>query len=255
MPEASIQEKVGARIRELRKAHGWTLEQLAEHAGKHYTYIGGLERGDRNATLAVLHDVATALGVSLHRLFRFAPHPLESELSAESADVLSAIQLGFRAKIDAKGKLAEYFLHRELAALEERKVIQRLDWSDEDGEPDFTLVFRRREIRVECKNIRSPDGKRRRDSCRVELQKTRNSMDGIPTRAYRVDHFDILSVCMFNRTGSWSYLHASARRLARRREAPDLLEIMQPVPERGASGFWKASFEQAPADHEEAIPA
>lgn len=255
MPEASIQEQVGARIRELRKAHGWTLERLAEHAGKHYTYIGGLERGDRNATLGVLHDVATALGVSLQRLFRLAPHPLESELNADGEDILSAIERGFRAKIDAKGKLAEYFLHRELAVLQERRIIQGLRWSERDGEPDFTLIFRGRPIRVECKNIRSPDGKRRRDSYRVELQKTRNSMDGTPTRAYRVDHFDILSVCLFNRTGSWTYLHISARRLARRREAHDLLDIMQPVPEQGAGGFWWAGFEQALVDHEEAKPA
>jgi hypothetical protein len=37
-------------------------------------------------------------------------HPLENDLNADAADILSAIQKGFRAIIDVKGKLAEYFL-------------------------------------------------------------------------------------------------------------------------------------------------
>ena len=252
MPEPTIQEKVGARVRELRKARGWTLEELAERADKHYTYIGGLERGDRNVTLEVLGSVAAALGVSLRELFQVTPHSLETKLNASGDDILSAIERGFRATIDAKGKLAEYFLFKELARLEQQQVIRELVWFDADGKPDFTLVHHGRMFRVECKNVRSPDEKRKTDSFRVELQKTRNSKDGMPTRAYRADHFDILSVCLFNRTGRWSYLHISVRRLARRRNARDLLEIMQPVPESGASGHWKATFQDALLDHEAA---
>lgn len=250
VPEPTIQQTVGARVRELRKARGWTLEQLAERAGKHYTYIGGVERGDRNVTLGVLHDVAKALDLPLQQLFRVSPHPLEAKLNALADDILSAIERGFRATIDAKGKLAEFFLHQELTQLERRKLIRQLVWSDTDGEPDFTLAYRGHQLRVECKNIRSPDEKRRNDSYRVELQKTRNSKDGTPTRAYRADHFDILSVCLFNRIGQWRYLHISAERLARRRNARELLEIMQAVPEDGPNGAWKDTFREALIDHE-----
>lgn len=250
MPEPSIQERVGARVRELRKARGWTLEQLAERADKHYTYIGGLERGDRNVTLEVLHAVAKALEVPLQHLFQLAPHPLETKLNASWVDILSAIERGFRATIDAKGKLAEFFLFKELSRLESQQAIRELVWFDADGKPDFTLVYQGNRLRVECKNIRSPDEKRKTDSFRVELQKTRNSKDGTPTRAYRADDFDILSVCLFNRTNQWTYLHISARHLARRRNAPDLLEIMQAVPECGPAGQWKASIQDALIDHE-----
>src|SRR5438552_19141335 len=111
---ATIQEIVGARVRELRQQRGWTLEQLAEKADKHYTYIGGLERGDRNVTLEVLQAVAAALDVPLKELFNLEPHPLEVKLNASANDMLSAIQRGFRAIIDTKGKLAEYFLYRDL---------------------------------------------------------------------------------------------------------------------------------------------
>lgn len=113
-----IQELVGTRVRELRKARGWTLEQLAEKAGKHYTYIGGLERGDRNVTLEVLQAVAYALHVPIKSLFIFEPHPLEARLNASADDILSAIRRGFRAIIDTKGKLAEYFLNLDLERLQ-----------------------------------------------------------------------------------------------------------------------------------------
>ena len=253
MSEATIQERVGARVRELRKQRGWTLEELAERAHKHYTYIGGLERGDRNVTLEVLAAVASALAVPLQELFRLQEHPLETKLSASADDILSAIERGFRATIDAKGKLAEFFLSKELQRLEKLRVIEDLVWFDEDGKPDFTLVYHKRKLRVECKNIRSPDPKRKRDSFRVELQKTRNSKDGTPTRAYGIDHFDILSVCLFNRTAEWSYLHISALRLGRRPDAANLLEIMQPVPERGPAGHWKDTIADALLDHETSL--
>ncbi|MBU6402399.1 MAG: helix-turn-helix domain-containing protein, partial [Verrucomicrobia bacterium] len=200
----TIQELVGAKVRELRKARGWTLEELAEKAGKHYTYIGGLERGDRNVTVEVLHAVATALGVPIKSLFTLEPHPLETRLNAAADDILSAIRRGFRAIIDTKGKLAEYFLNRELEAMQLAGTISAVVWSDKDGEPDFTLKFHGKLVRLECKNIRSPDGKRKNDLFRAELQKTRNSKDGAPTRAYRADQFEVLSVCLFNRTGNWS---------------------------------------------------
>lgn len=45
----------------LRKAKGWTQEQLAEAAGLHYSYIGGIERGDRNISLETLEKIITGL--------------------------------------------------------------------------------------------------------------------------------------------------------------------------------------------------
>jgi len=246
----TIQELVGARVRELRKARGWTLEELAEKAEKHYTYIGGMERGDRNVTLEVLQAVATALDVPLKELFSLEPHPLEVKLNASANDILSAIQRGFRAIIDTKGKLAEYFLYRDLEDLRKKKVISDLVWFDADGKPDFTFTYHGKPLRLECKNVRSPDPKRKVDSFRAELQKTRNSKDGTPTRAYRVDQFEILSVALFNRTGKWNYLHISVRNLACRRELPELLEIMQAVPQIEPYGHWRHSLVDALLDYE-----
>ena len=105
-------------------------------------------------------------------------------------------------------------------------------------------------MRLECKNIRSPDEKRKNDFFRVELQKTRNSKDGTPTRAYRANQFELLSVCLFNRTGKWTYLHIAVQNLGRRKESPDLLEIMQTVPQAEPYGHWRMSLREALLDYE-----
>ena len=65
----SIQQSLGARVRKLRKQQGWSQEELAERCGHHWTYIGGLERGERNATLQVVADISQALGVPVRELF------------------------------------------------------------------------------------------------------------------------------------------------------------------------------------------
>ena len=49
--------------------------------------------------------------------------------------------------IDTKGKLAEYFLHRELDDLQKKKIISDLVWFDADGKPDFTFTFHGKPIR------------------------------------------------------------------------------------------------------------
>ncbi|RAV19472.1 transcriptional regulator [Paenibacillus contaminans] len=61
---------VGNRIRSLRKAKGWTQEQLAEGSSLHYSYIGGVERGERNISLETLEKIVLALQVSPMELFR-----------------------------------------------------------------------------------------------------------------------------------------------------------------------------------------
>lgn len=67
----SLPETVGNRIRELRKAKGWTQEQLAEAAGLHYSYIGGVERGDRNISLETLEKIMNGLQVPAEDIFKF----------------------------------------------------------------------------------------------------------------------------------------------------------------------------------------
>ncbi len=169
-------------------------------------------------------------------------HPLESQLNADAWDILSAVQSGFRALVDVKGKLAEYFLEKHLAELKQANVIKDYEWKDVDGEPDFLITHARGMLTLECKNIRSKETyKKPSPAWKVELQRTRNSMDGTPTRGYRCNEFDILAVCLFNQTSQWEYLYAATRDLERRPGQPEFLRIMQRVPLK-AEGPWKSSL-------------
>lgn len=58
-------KELGRRIRRLRKEVGLTQEQLAEDAGLDRSYIGGIERGERNITFSVLCQIAKALNVDI----------------------------------------------------------------------------------------------------------------------------------------------------------------------------------------------
>jgi len=59
----------GARVRELRQERGLSQEAFADSAGFHRTYIGAIERGEQNPSLAVIHLIATALDVHVRELF------------------------------------------------------------------------------------------------------------------------------------------------------------------------------------------
>lgn len=66
----NIKEKVGDRIRTLRKKLGLTQEKLGEKADLSYKFIGEIERGEKNPSLLVLSAVAHGLEMTLGDLFR-----------------------------------------------------------------------------------------------------------------------------------------------------------------------------------------
>jgi transcriptional regulator with XRE-family HTH domain len=60
--------QLGATIRKQRLALGLSQEQLAERADLHWTYIGGIERGERNVSLLNIVKIARALKITPSRL-------------------------------------------------------------------------------------------------------------------------------------------------------------------------------------------
>lgn len=63
-----ICKKFGDRVHKLRVAQGLSQEVLAQKAGLHRTYIGGIERGERNISLLNIQKLAIALKLSLSEM-------------------------------------------------------------------------------------------------------------------------------------------------------------------------------------------
>lgn len=66
---ADIKTRFGANVRKLRQAKGLSQEAFADICGLHRTYIGAIERGERNVSLGNIEKIAKALGVSISSLF------------------------------------------------------------------------------------------------------------------------------------------------------------------------------------------
>ena len=64
----NILERFGKRVRELRIECGWSQEQFAHQCGLDRTYVGGIERGERNIALRNIEKIAETLGLTLSEL-------------------------------------------------------------------------------------------------------------------------------------------------------------------------------------------
>ena len=71
MPERARSDLLtafGAAVRRLRQERGWSQEAFADRAGVHRTYMGAIERGERNLSLLNIGRIAIALRVPLAAL-------------------------------------------------------------------------------------------------------------------------------------------------------------------------------------------
>ncbi|MCK4798332.1 MAG: helix-turn-helix transcriptional regulator [Spirochaetes bacterium] len=61
-------EKFGKKVKEERLKRGFSQEELAARAGVHRTYIGMIERGEKNITLFSVKKIANAFGLTIEKL-------------------------------------------------------------------------------------------------------------------------------------------------------------------------------------------
>jgi transcriptional regulator with XRE-family HTH domain len=64
-----IKSLLGKRIRELRKQKGLSQEELGWKSELHFTYIGGVERGEKNCSIITLEKIAKGLEININDLF------------------------------------------------------------------------------------------------------------------------------------------------------------------------------------------
>ncbi|MDQ0047793.1 transcriptional regulator with XRE-family HTH domain [Paenibacillus polymyxa] len=83
MQDKEVLKLVGARIRVLRKEKGLSQEALGEKGGFHFSYIGQIERGEKNVSLLNVAKIAKSLDINLIQLFSYVsedPKMMESDL-------------------------------------------------------------------------------------------------------------------------------------------------------------------------------
>ena len=66
----STRKLLGRRIRKLRLQRGWSQEDLAEVSGLHRTYVGDVERAERNISVDNIEKLAKAFKLQVWELFK-----------------------------------------------------------------------------------------------------------------------------------------------------------------------------------------
>ncbi len=68
MMEISV--KLGKKIRKMRESKGYSQEKFAELVGVHRTYMGSIERGEKNITIVTARKISDALNIDLTDLIK-----------------------------------------------------------------------------------------------------------------------------------------------------------------------------------------
>ncbi|MFM6183243.1 MAG: helix-turn-helix domain-containing protein [Dolichospermum sp.] len=65
----NVQKEFGLRLRQIRQNMGLSQEELAHLCNLDRSYVGGVERGERNISLVNIHKIANALNISPREFF------------------------------------------------------------------------------------------------------------------------------------------------------------------------------------------
>lgn len=84
MRRVNVKQLFGSRLRRLRQARGLSQETFALEVGLDRSYIGGIERGERNVSLENICLIAVALGVPPAELFADWPNPVTPREAARA---------------------------------------------------------------------------------------------------------------------------------------------------------------------------
>jgi transcriptional regulator with XRE-family HTH domain len=71
MATKNVKMQFGGEVRQLRLEKGWSQEELAHYANLDRSYIGGVERGERNVSIENICKISKALGCSPATFFNW----------------------------------------------------------------------------------------------------------------------------------------------------------------------------------------
>jgi DNA-binding XRE family transcriptional regulator len=79
--EHSFLARLGKHVSTLRKGSGLTQGEVAEKIGVHRSYIGFIEQGRRNPSIATLYRLSIVLGTPLEKIFDYDPNAEEPKVT------------------------------------------------------------------------------------------------------------------------------------------------------------------------------
>jgi len=144
-------------------------------------------------------------------------HLLESQLGLSANEILDLIRSRFRLHAAVRGGVAELHLGRHLQRVRGITGIRSLD---EDGRPDFQVNYRRRPVRIECKNVLA---RLAVAGPIVDFQKTRASKANPCSRYYEASQFEVLAACLHPITERWEFKFSLTSTLDPHRTCPGRL--------------------------------
>ncbi|WP_342417331.1 helix-turn-helix transcriptional regulator [Paenibacillus sp. FSL R10-2782] len=114
MDDKEVLKLVGARIRALRKEKGLSQESLGEKDGFHFSYIGQIERGEKNVSLLNIAKIADALDVNLIQLFAYVNEEIKvTKHEAELNEILTLLRKSNPQKIKLAKNIVKEILNNE----------------------------------------------------------------------------------------------------------------------------------------------
>lgn len=98
---SELSREIGKRIRNYRTQLKLSQEELAEKCSLHPTYIGQVERGEKNATIESISKIAVGLGVTLSTLFENLEGTATEEKSCagEAYDLIQGLSVDSQKKV------------------------------------------------------------------------------------------------------------------------------------------------------------
>ena len=139
-PPAAAPLDLGARVRELRKAQGWTLEQAATQAGLARSTLSKIENGQMSPTYEALKKLATGLKISIPQLFT----PRAEQVSGRMAVTQSGAGQAYATATYEHTLLAETLSKKQMlpyhARIRARSLEEFDGWVRHDGE-EFLYVL------------------------------------------------------------------------------------------------------------------
>lgn len=216
-------ERVASGRRRVLPQESFSTEALLGFTPKHFLTYASFERvatametGERLLLIKNIGDDlkrgGTASSIISARLDLVGPataeHKLLTQFDLPIADLLDLIADNPRLKTAVRGGVAERHLQTVLKQMSGVTDIQKINL---DGQPDFELKFRRKPLRIECKNV-SPETTR--GLPRVDFQKTRAGKGDPCSRYYSSDQFEVLAACIHPVTGTWDFRFFLTRNLA-----------------------------------------